>query len=96
MRMESDGNNRGNPRLVELFANAPQEPKPGGSPTVGAWPQLVKFFKVAGQPVPGPWPPHQQPRPDPTDDAGPVAVPEPPDPGPEIGQASDTESSDLP
>jgi hypothetical protein len=33
---------------------------------------------VAGQPVQGPGPPHQEPRPDPTAiDSGPVAVPDP-------------------
>ena len=33
---------------------------------------------MAGQPVQGPWPPHQEPRPDPTDIEGtPVAIPDP-------------------
>jgi hypothetical protein len=45
---------------------------------VWAFPQFVDFLKVAGQPVQGPWPPHQEPRPDPTAvEAGPVAVPDP-------------------
>ena len=29
--------------------------------------QLIDYLKVAGQPVQGPWPPHQDPRPDPTE-----------------------------
>ena len=61
--VESDGHNEGNPRLYELIENAP---KTGKSPTVWAFPQLVEYLKVAGQPVQGPWPPHQEPRPDPT------------------------------
>ena len=41
-------------------------------------PQLVEFMKVASQPVQGPWPPHQQPRPDPTEiESLPIAVPDP-------------------
>jgi hypothetical protein len=75
MRVESDGHSTGNPRLFEVIENAP---KTGRSPTVWAFPQLVEYLKVAGQPVQGPWPPHQHPRPDPTDvEAGPVAVPDP-------------------
>jgi hypothetical protein len=75
MRVESDGHSTGNPRLFEVIENAP---KTGRSPTVWAFPQLVDYLKVAGQPVQGPWPPHQHPRPDPTDvEAGPVAVPDP-------------------
>ena len=75
MRVESDGHNEGNPRLYELIENSP---KTGKSPTVWAFPQLVEYLKVAGQPVQGPWPPHQEPRPDPTAiDSGPVAVPDP-------------------
>ena len=75
MRVESDGHSGGNPRLYELFENAP---KTGKSPTVWAFPEFVDFLKVAGQPVQGPWPPHQRPRPDPTDEEpGPVAVPDP-------------------
>ncbi len=73
--MESDGHSRGNPRMYELIENAP---KTGKSPTVWAFPQFVDFLKVAGQPVQGPWPPHQEPRPDPTDvDVLPVAIPDP-------------------
>ena len=34
------------------------------------------MFKVAGQPVPGPWPPHQEPRPDPEAESIPVAISE--------------------
>lgn len=75
MPIESDGHSRGNPRMYELIENAPRT---GRSPTVFAFPQLVEFMKVAGQPVAGPWPPHQQPRPDPTDiDSLPVAIPDP-------------------
>jgi hypothetical protein len=73
--IESDGHSRGNPRMYELIEDAP---KSGRSPTVWAFPQLVEFMKVAGQPVAGPWPPHQQPRPDPTDvESLPVAIPDP-------------------
>jgi hypothetical protein len=65
----------GNPRMAELFKDAP---KTGKSPTVFAFPQLVEYLGVAGQPVQGPWPPHQEPRPDPTDIEGtPVAIPDP-------------------
>jgi hypothetical protein len=74
MRIESDGHSRGNPRLFELIEHAP---KTGKSPTVWAWPELIDYLKVAGQPVAGPWPPHQQPRPDPEYDSLPVAVPDP-------------------
>jgi hypothetical protein len=74
MRIESDGHSRGNPRLFELIEHAP---KTGKSPTVWAWPELIDHLKVAGQPVAGPWPPHQQPRPDPEEDSLPVAVPDP-------------------
>jgi hypothetical protein len=75
MRVESNGHSQGNPRLYELIEHAP---KTGTSPTVGAWPELIDYLKVAGQPVQGPWPPHQEPRPDPTAvDSGPVAVPDP-------------------
>ena len=74
MRIESDGHSRGNPRLYELIEHAP---KTGKSPTVWAWPELIDYLKVAGQPVAGPWPPHQEPRPDPEEDFLPVAVPDP-------------------
>ena len=74
MAVESDGHSRGNPRLYELIEHAP---KTGKSPTVWAWPQLVDYLKIAGQPVSGPWPPHQEPRPDPEYDSLPVAVPDP-------------------
>jgi hypothetical protein len=46
------------------------------SPTIWAWPEVVDMLKIAGQPVPGPWPPHQVPRPDPAPEEIPVAVPE--------------------
>jgi hypothetical protein len=74
MAIESDGHSKGNPRLFELIENAP---KTGKSPTVWAWPQLVDYLKIAGQPVSGPWPPHQEPRPDPDYESGPQAVPDP-------------------
>jgi len=74
MPVESSGHSQGNPRLYELFENAP---KTGKSPTVWAFPQLMEYLKVAGQPVQGPWPPHQQPRPDPEMESTPVAVPDP-------------------
>ncbi len=74
MRIESSGHSTGNPRLYELIEHAP---KTGKSPTVWAWPELVDYLKIAGQPVSGPWPPHQEPRPDPDYEAGPVAVADP-------------------
>ena len=74
MRIESDGHSQGNPRLYELVEHAP---KTGKSPTVWAWPELMDYLKVAGQPVAGPWPPHQEPRPDPDYESLPVAVPDP-------------------
>ena len=76
MPIESSGHSRGNPRLYELVEGAP---KTGKSPTVWAWPQLMDYLKIAGQPVPGPWPPHQEPRADPEEDSLPVAVAEPPE-----------------
>ncbi len=88
MAVETSGHSRGNPRLYELIENAP---KTGKSPTIWAWPEIVEYLKVAGQPVQGPWPPHQQPRPDPSAESLPVAVPDPqsstrqPDPSPESG-----------
>jgi len=61
--------------MYELFESAP---KTGATPTVWAFPQFMEFLKVAGQPVQGPWPPHQRPRPDPSDvEALPVAIPDP-------------------
>jgi len=48
----------------------------GHSHTVWAWPQLIDYLKVAGQPVQGPWPPHQERRPDPEAESLPVAVPD--------------------
>ena len=74
MRIESDGHSQGNPRLYELIEHAP---KTGKSPTVWAWPELIDYLKIAGQPVAGPWPPHQEPRPDPEYDSLPIAVPDP-------------------
>jgi len=74
MTAEGSGHSRGNPRIYELIEHSP---KTGDSPTIWAWPQIIDYFKVAGQPVQGPWPPHQQPRPDPTDESLPIAVPDP-------------------
>jgi hypothetical protein len=74
MAIESDGHSRGNPRIFELIENAP---KTGKSPTIFAWPEVVDWLRIAGQPVPGPWPPHQQPRPNPEDESIPTAVVEP-------------------
>ena len=78
MRIESDGHSQGNPRLYELIEHAP---KTGKSPTVWAWPELIDYLKVAGQPVSGPWPPHQEPRPDPEDESLPSPWPTPNLPG---------------
>lgn len=76
MPIESNGHSRGNPRIFELIEDAPE--KGGASPTIHAFPQMVEYFKVAGQPVAGPWPPHQQPRPDPAEvEPEPIAVPDP-------------------
>jgi hypothetical protein len=77
MRIESDGHSGGNPRLYELVEHTP---KTGKSPTVWAWPELIDYLKIAGQPVAGPWPPHQEPRPDPDYESLPVAVPDPESP----------------
>jgi hypothetical protein len=73
MAVESTGDSPGNPRLYKVIEHAP---KTGKSPTVWAWPQLIDYLKVAGQPVQGPWPPHQQRRPDPEAESLPVAVPD--------------------
>jgi hypothetical protein len=74
MTSEDSARRSGNPRLYELIEHSP---KTGGSPTIWAWPEIIDYFKVAGQPVQGPWPPHQEPRPDPTDEALPIAIPDP-------------------
>jgi hypothetical protein len=71
MAVESTGQERGNPRFYALIENAP---KTGKSPTIWAWPQITEFLKVASQPVQGPWPPHQDVRPDPDASDMPVAV----------------------
>jgi hypothetical protein len=77
MAIESTGHSRRNPRMFELIEDAPTT---GKSPTIWAFPAVVDFMKVAGQPVPGPWPPHQEPRPDPEDESLPVAISEPDEP----------------
>jgi hypothetical protein len=69
------GPGRHNPRMYELIENAPRT---GDSPTIWAFPGMVGWLKVAGQPVAGPWPPHQERRPDPDDEPLPVAIAEPP------------------
>ncbi len=71
---ESAGHGHRNPRLYELIEDSP---KTGRSPTVWAWPQVIEHLKVAAQPVQGPWPPHQQPRPEPGADTLPVAIADP-------------------
>src|SRR5262252_11131056 len=86
MRIESSGHSQGNPRLYELIENAP---KTGKSPTVWAWPELIDYLKIAGQPVPGPWPPHQEPRPNPEEDTLPVAVADTDQGGPGRGADGD-------
>jgi len=73
MTVESTGHERGNPRFFALIENSP---KAGASPTIWAWPQFTEFMKVASQPVQGPWPAHQEPRPDPDADSMPTAVPD--------------------
>ena len=96
MRIESSGHSEGNPRLYELIENAP---KTGKSPTVWAWPELMDYLKIAGQPVAGPWPPHQEPRPDPEEESLPVAVPDPeapPRPRPGSASAGTTTSAPAP
>ena len=74
MAMESDGQSVGNPRIYKLIEDAP---KTGKSPTIWAWPEVTDFFKIAGQPVPGPWPPHQEARPNPEEESIPIAIVEP-------------------
>lgn len=76
MGVESNGHSRGNPRIWELFENAPKG-EPGKSPTVFAFSEFTDWLKICGQPVQGPWPPHQEPRPDPTADSLPVAIVDP-------------------
>ncbi len=74
MAIESTGHSQGNPRMYELVEHTP---KTGKSPTIWAWPEVIDFFRVAAQPVPGPWPPHQQRRPEPEEESLPTAVPDP-------------------
>ena len=68
---------RAQPRQPAAYELIEHAPKTGKSPTVWAWPELIDYLKVAGQPVAGPWPPHQEPRPDPDYESLPVAVPDP-------------------
>jgi hypothetical protein len=74
--IESDGHSQGNPRLFELIEGAPKKGT-GKSPTIWAWPEITQYLKVAAQPVQGPWPPHQEPRPDPEAESLPTAVADP-------------------
>lgn len=89
MAIESDGHSQGNPRLYELVEHTP---KSGDSPTIWAWPEIIDWLRVAGQPVPGPWPPHQQPRPDPEAESTPVAVAEPERAEPQRAESERAES----
>ena len=73
MAVESSGTSAGNPRIYELLGE-PADEAEGSS--FWAWPQVTEYLKVAGQPVQGPWPPHQNPRPDPDSEPEPVAVPD--------------------
>ena len=66
---------RGTPRIYDLIKHTPKASE-GKSPPIWAWPEVIGLFKVAGQPVPGPWPPHQEARPDPEAESTPVAIPE--------------------
>ncbi|MGH9070955.1 MAG: hypothetical protein ACRDX8_07290 [Acidimicrobiales bacterium] len=89
MRIESDGHSRGNPRLFEVIEGATKETNSKmGNNTVWAWPELLDHLRVAGQPVQGPWPPHQQPRPEPEEDMSPVAVRDPQGRGRPAGRSS--------
>jgi hypothetical protein len=74
-RAELGGNVAENPRIYDLVKHVPKETE-GKSPSIWAWPQVMDLWKVAGQPVPGPWPPHQEARPDPEAESIPVAIPE--------------------
>jgi hypothetical protein len=76
MGVESTGHSRGNPRMWELIENAPKD-QAGKSPTVFAFSEVCDWLKIAGQPVQGPWPPHQEPRPDPAAESLPVAIRDP-------------------
>ncbi len=81
MATESSGHGQRNPRMYELFKDSP---KTGASPTVWAFPQLIDHLKVAGQPVQGPWPPHQELRPEPDAESLPVAIADPQSPNTEL------------
>lgn len=72
---DSPEDGRGNSRIYDLIKHTPK-PTEGKSPSIWAWPQVIDMFRVAGQPVPGPWPPHQEARPDPEAESIPVAIPE--------------------
>jgi hypothetical protein len=72
--IESDGFSKGNPRMYELIQRSPEA---GSSPTLFAFSEFMDFLRVMGQPVQGPWPPNQNPRPDPMADSMPTAVSEP-------------------
>lgn len=74
MDAESSDSAPGNPRLFDLIKDSP---KTGRSPTVWAFPEIIAHLKVASQPVQGPWPPHQEPRPEPDAESLPVAIADP-------------------
>ena len=74
-RTELGGTVAENERIYDLVKHVPKENE-GASPSIWAWPQVMDLWKVAGQPVPGPWPPHQEARPDPEAESTPVAIPE--------------------
>lgn len=63
----------GNPRIYEVLEDDPGD---DGGTSIWAWPQVTDYLKVAAQPVQGPWPPHQNPRPNPDAEPEPVAVPD--------------------
>jgi hypothetical protein len=86
MSDESAGDSQRNPRLYDLIVDLP---KTGKSPTVWAFPQVVNHLKTASQPVRGPWPPHQEPRPEPDAESLPVAIA---DPNPHDQHSSDVET----
>jgi hypothetical protein len=70
---EPQGSAPENTRIYDLIKHVPKESE-GKSPSIHSWPEVIGLWKVAGQPVPGPWPPHQEPRPEPEAESTPVAV----------------------
>lgn len=76
LAVESSGKSAGNPRIYEVLGEPPESPEKAERNTFWAWPQVTEYLKVASQPVQGPWPPHQNPRPDPDSESEPTAVPD--------------------